>query len=163
MPLRRHGLPREETNQQWGGVNHPGGVEGDHEDGNRTGADSYRRDPRLRGDYQPSILQPPGRRMDTHPDRTGRHVRAPAGLRLAAPAGRGAGGPAGGGSGWGGGGWFGRKAIAGGGGGATEGAGGESTTTESSVPETLPGTAAERAVPRTGAPAEETVEEYFEE
>jgi hypothetical protein len=46
---------------------------------------------------------------------------------------------------------------------ATEGAVVESTATEASMPDTLPGTAAERPVPGTGAPAEETVEEYFEE
>ena len=46
---------------------------------------------------------------------------------------------------------------------ATEGAVVERTATEGSMPETLPGTAAERTVPGPGAPAEETVEEYFEE
>jgi hypothetical protein len=39
----------------------------------------------------------------------------------------------------------------------------ESTVPEGSVPDTLPGTAAERAVPGAPGPAEETVEEYFEE
>jgi hypothetical protein len=38
-----------------------------------------------------------------------------------------------------------------------------STATESSVPDTLPPTTAERTVAGPGAPAEETVEEYFEE
>ena len=46
---------------------------------------------------------------------------------------------------------------------ATEGAMVESTVPEGGVPDTLPGTAAERAVPGAGGPAEETVEEYFEE
>ena len=46
---------------------------------------------------------------------------------------------------------------------ATEGAVAESTATEGSLPETLPGTPAERAVPGGAGPAEETVEEYFEE
>jgi hypothetical protein len=39
----------------------------------------------------------------------------------------------------------------------------ESTATEGVVPDTPPPTAAERAVAGPGAPAEETVEEYFEE
>ena len=39
----------------------------------------------------------------------------------------------------------------------------ESTVPEGSMPDTLPATAAERAVPGGAAPAEETVEEYFEE
>jgi len=39
----------------------------------------------------------------------------------------------------------------------------EGAATEGSLPETLPGTPAERPVPSTGGPAEETVEEYFEE
>jgi hypothetical protein len=46
---------------------------------------------------------------------------------------------------------------------ATEGGVVESTATEGSMPDTLPGTAAERTVPSTSGPAEETVEEYFEE
>jgi len=46
---------------------------------------------------------------------------------------------------------------------AAEGAVVESTVTEGSAPETLPGTAAERTLSGSGAPAEETVEEYFEE
>jgi len=46
---------------------------------------------------------------------------------------------------------------------ATEGAVAETTATEGSMPDTLPGTAAERTVAGAGAPAEETVEEYFEE
>jgi len=45
----------------------------------------------------------------------------------------------------------------------TEGAVAENTVAEGSVPDTLPGPAAERAVPGGGGPAEETVEEYFEE
>ena len=44
---------------------------------------------------------------------------------------------------------------------ATEGAVVENTAAEGSLPNTLPRTAAERA--GAGAPAEETVEEYFEE
>jgi hypothetical protein len=47
--------------------------------------------------------------------------------------------------------------------GATEGGVVESAATEGGMPDTLPGTAAERTVPSTGPPAEETVEEYFEE
>ena len=39
----------------------------------------------------------------------------------------------------------------------------ESAVPEGSMPDTLPGTAAERAVPGAAGPAEETVEEYFEE
>ena len=39
----------------------------------------------------------------------------------------------------------------------------ESTATEGSMPDTLPPTAAERPVTGPGGPAEETVEEYFEE
>jgi Domain of unknown function (DUF6458) len=39
----------------------------------------------------------------------------------------------------------------------------ESTATEGSMPDTLPPTAAERTVAGPVAPAEETVEEYFEE
>jgi Domain of unknown function (DUF6458) len=46
---------------------------------------------------------------------------------------------------------------------ATESAVVESAATEGSVPDTLPGSTAERTVPSTGGPAEETVEEYFEE
>ena len=45
---------------------------------------------------------------------------------------------------------------------ATEGAVVEGAATEGSLPETLPGTPPERTVPSAG-PAEETVEEYFEE
>jgi hypothetical protein len=39
----------------------------------------------------------------------------------------------------------------------------ESTAAEGSMPDTLPPTAAERTVTGPGGPAEETVEEYFEE
>jgi hypothetical protein len=46
---------------------------------------------------------------------------------------------------------------------ATEDATVESTGPEGSLPDTLPATAAERAVPGGAGPAEETVEEYFEE
>jgi hypothetical protein len=46
---------------------------------------------------------------------------------------------------------------------ATEGGVVESAVPEGSMPDTLPATAAERAVPGGAAPAEETVEEYFEE
>lgn len=46
---------------------------------------------------------------------------------------------------------------------AAEGEVVEDTATEGSLPETLPETPAERPVPSTGGPAEETVEEYFEE
>ena len=46
---------------------------------------------------------------------------------------------------------------------ATEDVVAESTVPEGSMPDTLPATAAERAVPGGAAPAEETVEEYFEE
>ena len=46
---------------------------------------------------------------------------------------------------------------------SAEGAVVESTVTEGSAPGSLPGTAAERTFSGSGAPAEETVEEYFEE
>jgi hypothetical protein len=46
---------------------------------------------------------------------------------------------------------------------AAEGEVVEGAAAEGSLPETLPGTPAERTVPDTGGPAEETVEEYFEE
>jgi hypothetical protein len=46
---------------------------------------------------------------------------------------------------------------------ASEDAPVESTATEGGVPDTLPPTAAEQTVAAPGAPAEETVEEYFEE
>lgn len=46
---------------------------------------------------------------------------------------------------------------------ATENAVGESAVPEGSLPDTLPGRTTERTVPRSAAPAEETVEEYFEE
>jgi hypothetical protein len=46
---------------------------------------------------------------------------------------------------------------------ATEDVVTESAVPEGSMPDTLPATAAERAVPGGAAPAEETVEEYFEE
>jgi hypothetical protein len=46
---------------------------------------------------------------------------------------------------------------------ATEDAAVESPVPEGSMPDTLPPTAAERAGAGPGAPAEETVEEYFEE
>jgi hypothetical protein len=46
---------------------------------------------------------------------------------------------------------------------ATEDVVAESAAPEGSMPDTLPATAAERAVPGGAAPAEETVEEYFEE
>ena len=39
----------------------------------------------------------------------------------------------------------------------------ESAVPEGGMPDTLPPTAAERTVPGGAAPAEETVEEYFEE
>jgi hypothetical protein len=39
----------------------------------------------------------------------------------------------------------------------------ESTAADGSMPDTLPPTAAERTVTGPGGPAEETVEEYFEE
>jgi hypothetical protein len=46
---------------------------------------------------------------------------------------------------------------------ATEGGDVESAAPEGSLPDTLPGRAAERTVPGGAAPTEETVEEYFEE
>ena len=46
---------------------------------------------------------------------------------------------------------------------ATEDAMMESAVPEGGMPDTLPATAAERTVPGGAAPAEETVEEYFEE
>jgi len=46
---------------------------------------------------------------------------------------------------------------------AAEGAVVESSVTEGSTPGRMPGTAAERPLPGAAAPAEETVEEYFEE
>jgi hypothetical protein len=45
----------------------------------------------------------------------------------------------------------------------TEGTVVESAATEGGTPGTIPGPAAERTVPGTGSPTEETVEEYFEE
>ncbi len=59
--------------------------------------------------------------------------------------------------------WFQRHAIADPRLPASEDAVVASTATEGSMPDTLPPTAAERTVAGPGAPAEETVEEYFEE
>ena len=59
--------------------------------------------------------------------------------------------------------WFQRNAIADPRLPATEGAAVESTVPEGSMPDTLPGRAAERTVPGSAVPTEETVEEYFEE
>ena len=59
--------------------------------------------------------------------------------------------------------WFQRNAIPDPRLSATEDAMVESAVPEGGMPDTLPATAAERAVPGAAAPAEETVEEYFEE